>query len=203
MLSELSEGKQLETWSTQAPSLYLNKSNVWDIFSSHEGSRRKKVTLLPRKWQLQTAIGITLFTVSNAPLSHRRFCFYADSFLCQGSPSLSGPIHIVTAIRQRPSLLCHVYPQWIITRPSQTPPSNCMHIPQVERLIFLSESIFLQAKSFTIFSLPPAICKCQRVTYKTVKWKGMRTETPPKQGAAACRLPILDQRGSPPCCLSA
>ena len=68
-------------------------------------------------------MGIMLFTVSNASFSHRRVCFYTNSFLCQGSPSLSRTIYIITAMRQGPSLLCRAYPRWIITRaisPHQT-----------------------------------------------------------------------------------
>lgn len=75
-------------------------------------------------------------------------------------------------------------------------PISYMHISQAQSRIFLSESIFLQAKSFAIFSLALAICKCQRVTYKTGRWKGMRTKTS-NQGSAACTA--LDQRCFPPC----
>lgn len=78
-------------------------------------------------------------------------------------------------------------------------PISYVHISPVQSHIFL-ELIFLQAKSFTIFSLALAICKCQRVTRKTGRWKGTRTETS-NQGSAACTA--LDQRCFPLRCLSA
>lgn len=48
MLSELSE-QQLETRSTEAVSLYLKKSNIWDILSSYEGKKKEKKIMLSRK----------------------------------------------------------------------------------------------------------------------------------------------------------
>lgn len=75
-----------------------------------------------------------------------------------------------------------------ISTASQPHPWDCVHIIQVQSLLFLAESIFLQAKSFTVLSLTPAIHKCQRVTHRIVKWKGMGTETSRSQGDAARRL---------------
>lgn len=108
MLSKLSEGKLLEARSVETLSLWLNESNVWHVFSSHEESRRKQI-LLFRKWELETEMN---YAVLQSPMC------------------LSRALHIVTTLRQGPSLLCPAYPQWTAPRASRPPPSAMCIYPQ-------------------------------------------------------------------------
>lgn len=113
MLSELFEGKLLETRSIEAPSLYLNKSNTWDIFSSHEkcrswGGNKMSCFIGNESWKQQWEV-----------------CYARNLPAFQRPSTLS-----LTAMRQGPSLQCHVCPQWLITRASQSHPIRlCAHSP--------------------------------------------------------------------------
>lgn len=135
---------------TEAPSLYLSKSNTWDIIVSHEGSKMKKIILgtyvflrvTPRNYHGNYTVYC---------LKHLIFTFFffasAQTFL------LLHKLFPVPEVSEffRDHCLCHEpetiisVSTLIISKASQPHPWDCVHITQVQSLLFLAESTFLQA----------------------------------------------------------